>query len=46
MDYGAGSHWKQMIGTHGPYNSLNDYAKFLKTIDAKNFKFESIRWRN
>ena len=46
MDYGAGPHWSQMKGVHGPYNSLDDYAKFLQKIDAKNFKLESLRWRN
>ena len=46
IDYGAGPEWSQMIGVHGPYNSLDEYANFLKTIDARNFKFESLRWRD
>jgi len=46
MDYGAGEKWSDMIGTHGPYNSIDDYGEFLKSVDAKGFKFSSIRWRN
>ena len=46
MDYGAGQKWSEMIGTHGPYNSIDDYGNFLESIDAKDFKFSSIRWRN
>jgi hypothetical protein len=46
MDYGAGPAWSQMIGVHGPYKSLDDYAKFLQTINAKNFKLESLGWRD
>lgn len=46
MDFGAGSHWTQMIGTHGPYNSIDEYGMFLESINAKGFKFNSLRWRN
>ena len=46
MDYGAGSHWSAMMGTHGPYNSLEDYARFLKSVNAKNFTLEFVRWRD
>lgn len=46
MDYGAGSKWSAMIGTHGPYNSIDDYGDFLKSINVRGFKFNSIRWRN
>lgn len=46
MDFGASSHWNEMIGTHGPYDSLDDYGDFLKSINAKNFKFGSLRWRD
>ena len=46
MDYGAGEKWSEMIGTHGPYNSIDDYGNFLESVNAKNFTFSSIRWRN
>lgn len=46
MDYGAGPHWKEMMGTHGPYDSLNEYGDFLASINAKGFKFGSVRWRD
>jgi hypothetical protein len=46
MDYGASSHWSDMLGVHGPYNSLDEYANFLKSIDAKGFKFNSLRYRD
>ena len=46
MDYGAGPHWSSMMGTHGPYNSLDEYGEFLKSLDAKGFKFDFLRWRN
>ena len=46
MDYGAGPEWSEMLGVHGPYDSLEDYADFLRSIDAKGFKFESIKWRD
>lgn len=46
MDYGAGPYWSDMTGTHGPYNSLDDYGSFLKSINARGFKFESVRWRD
>jgi hypothetical protein len=28
MDYGAS--YRSLIGVHGPYNSLEDYKKFLE----------------
>ena len=46
MDYGAGEKWSEMIGTHGPYNSIDDYGNFLASINAKGFEFSSIRWRD
>ena len=46
MDYGTGSHWSEMMGTHGPYNSLDEYGEFLKTVNANNFKFGSVEWRD
>ncbi|MFC1673608.1 transglutaminase-like domain-containing protein [Pseudomonadota bacterium] len=45
MDYGAGSHWKAMIGIHGPYNSLDDYANFLTSLGIKGFSPERVFWR-
>ena len=46
MDFGAGSHWNEMMGTHGPYNSIDEYGNFLESINAKGFKFSSLRWRD
>jgi hypothetical protein len=46
MDYGAGPRWSQMIGIHGPYNSLDEYGEFLKNVNAKGFKFEDVYLRD
>ena len=32
MDYGTGRKWQAMQGTHGPYDSLNEYRNFLTSI--------------
>ena len=46
MDYGAGTHWSDMMGIHGPYNSLDEYGDFLRNVNAKNFKFDFVKWRD
>ena len=44
MDYGAGSEWQEMMGLHGPYDSIDEYGEFLATVDARNFEFEFVTW--
>ena len=46
MDFGAGKHWSDMMGIHGPYKSLDGYATFLENVDAKNFKLDFVEWRD
>ena len=45
MDYGAGPHWKQMIGVHGPYETLEGYADFLASLNIKGFSVGEVKWR-
>lgn len=45
MDYGAGPHWKQMIGLHGPYETLDGYADFLASLRIKSFAVGEVKWR-
>jgi len=45
MDYGAGSHWKKMIGLHGPYETLEGYADFLASLNIKRFSVGEVKWR-
>ena len=45
MDYGAGSHWSQMKGTHGPYDSLGEYANFLSSLTINGFSVAEVKWR-
>jgi len=44
IDYGAGSHWKSMMGVHGPYNALNEYTDFLGQLDLNNFEVDFVKW--
>ncbi len=44
MDYGAGSHWKSMMGLHGPYDSIKEYEEYLSNINAKNFELDFAIW--
>lgn len=44
IDYGAGSHWKQMMGVHGPYSSLDEYSEFLASLNLRNFKLDFVKW--
>lgn len=46
MDYGAGPNWSAMIGVHGPYQSLDEYKKFLAGLDVPNFRVDSVEWRH
>jgi hypothetical protein len=45
MDYGAGPEWKAMNGVHGPYDSLEQYAGFLRSLNIRRFAPESVEWR-
>lgn len=45
MDYGAGPEWASMKGVHGPYESLDQYADFLRGLSIKNFAPASVEWR-
>jgi len=45
MDYGAGPEWKGMKGVHGPYDSLEQYANFLRSLNIKRFSPELVEWR-
>jgi len=44
IDYGAGSHWKQMMGVHGPYSSLDEYGEFLSSLNIDNFELDFVKW--
>lgn len=46
MDYGTGTKWEAMMGVHGPYDSLEEYADYLGTLDIKGFGVADIRWRD
>lgn len=45
MDYGASSHWSEIMGTHGPYNNLDEYGKFLSSSNLNNFTFDFAIWK-
>ncbi|MEA3498121.1 MAG: hypothetical protein U9R16_03580, partial [Campylobacterota bacterium] len=44
IDFGAGSHWGDMMGVHGPYDSLDGYRDFLSNIHHGNFELGSLDW--
>lgn len=46
MDYGAGHKWSGMKGVHGPYSSLNEYEKYLSSLDLEGFEVGRVYWRN
>lgn len=45
MDYGAGPEWTGVNGVHGPYDSLEQYAEFLRSLRIRRFSPESVEWR-
>lgn len=45
MDYGTGKKWEAMQGTHGPYDSLDEYKAFLASLDIPGFEVADVRWR-
>ncbi|WP_236860630.1 transglutaminase-like domain-containing protein [Candidatus Reidiella endopervernicosa] len=46
MDFGAGPHWSEMKGIHGPYESLDEYANFLSSLNLQGFSVGEVVWRN
>jgi len=42
MDYGT--YYKNMVGVHGPYNSLDEYKKFYERYHPKVRHVQSIRY--
>ncbi len=46
MDYGAGHHWQDMMGVHGPYDSLEGYKSFLSSLYLKGFAVGEVKWRD
>lgn len=46
MDFGAGPHWSDMKGIHGPYESLDGYADFLSSLNLPGFSVGKVAWRN
>ena len=45
MDYGAGDKWSDMNGTHGPYDSLDGYKKFLSSLSLPRFAVGNVYLR-
>lgn len=37
MDYGAGSHWSELNGIHGPYKKLSEYKKYINSLNVPDF---------
>ena len=46
MDYGAGPGWVSMEGVHGPYESLDQYQKFLSSLNIKTFTVGEVMWND
>ncbi len=44
FDYGTGRNWSSMMGVHGPYDSLDDYGKFLSSLRISNFKLDFVKF--
>ena len=45
MDYGAGPEWRAMMGVHGPYDALEQYAEYLRSLNIRDFSPEQVEWR-
>jgi hypothetical protein len=45
LDYGASMKWSRMNGTHGPYESLKDYERFLSSLTMEGFILEYAVYR-
>lgn len=46
MDYGASPEWVGMKGVHGPYDSLEQYSRFVASLNISKFSPESVEWRS
>ena len=46
MDYGTGKKWSDMKGVHGPYDTLEDYAAYLSSLNMPKFGVGEVRWRD
>ena len=46
MDYGAGPNWEEMHGVHGPYKSLDEYHRFLASLQIPKFRVGSVGWND
>ena len=46
MDFGAGHGWQALHGIHGPYESLDEYASFLSSLNLKGFTLQEVVWRD
>ena len=44
MDYGAGHGWSEMMGIHGPYDTLSDYSGFLSSLNLNRFSAALVKW--
>ena len=44
MDYGAGHAWSEMMGIHGPYDTLSDYSGFLSSLNLNRFSVALVKW--
>lgn len=45
MDYGAGDKWQPMQGVHGPYDSLEEYRRFLASLSLPGFGVGEVAFR-
>ncbi len=43
IDFAAGARWRSIMGLHGPYDSLDDYRRFLATLAISNFDCELVK---
>ena len=46
MDYGASPYWSEMLGIHGPYDSLGEYLGFLESLNIRGFKAGAVYYRD
>ncbi len=46
MDYGTGWKWKEMMGVHGPYNSLDEYKNYLSSLNISGFGVGKVIFRD
>ena len=46
IDYGASTEWGGMNGLHGPYDSLDQYRDFLKSLHLPKLGVDWVEWRS